>query len=921
MKKHYSLNLISLSTLLATVLFCFSLPSASAQSSDAGITSIIEPSGSPICTGFSNVSAIVHNYGTDSLISVTLEWSVNGVAQTSVLLSDTILSGNEDTVVLGSYQFIGATTNSITAYTSNPNGIADTVNANDTASISGLNVRLSGTYTVGGASPDFARISNVVTALNTYGICGPVTFNIRPMTDTIKVSINAITGASATNTILIQSENGDSTSVVFTQVSANMGINDYLIRLNSADYITLSRLTLQRTGTNNLQHVIDFTSGATNNIVTHCRIFGGNPFGTGTQGALIFSSNQAPVNDSMNTFTDNLFEGGSYGIYMNGATATVTEALTTINDNRFVNQVSRGIHLNFQRDPVVQRNRVFSVTTNLGYSGIYIFRTVGNIQVLRNEVVTNHGHGLYLNICTATALTPGLIINNILSAGDTAGVRMVTCNFINLLNNSVLISGNGYSSLLVSGTGSGNIIENNILVNSGGGPAYNVFNMATSGILISDYNNLFTTGINVGTYLGVGRALISDWIAATGQDNNSVSLNPQFVSPVDLHATSAAMDNLGLSLGYVPDDIDGDLRSATTPDLGADEYSPGLHDISITALIEPADSLCAGTVVPVSVIFSNIGTVAAGGFLVVTNVSGAVVTTLTQVRLQTILPGESDTLTYLGTLNTSGGGDVFFQVYTTYPFDENHANDTLYASRYYIPKPTAPVVTDAGICGPGSVMLTAAAADTLLWYDAFINGNQVATGTTFNTPVLSTTTTYFVSAKGVCESDRTPVTASVFSIPVVDLGNDSIVTDSIVLDAGSGYASYLWSTSDTTRTLTVLASNNYSVTVVDSNGCSATDSVNITIVTGIHTLSLADEVLLYPNPATEQFTLEIKGLQAQRMKLRILDMLGAVHKEEIMIATGTDWIQTVSVSSLAKGVYVLQISSDSGVHNTRFSVE
>ncbi|WP_227006136.1 hypothetical protein, partial [Marinifilum sp. N1E240] len=51
----------------------------------------------------------------------------------------------------------------------------------------------------------------------------------------------------------------------------------------------------------------------------------------------------------------------------------------------------------------------------------------------------------------------------------------------------------------------------------------------------------------------------------------------------------------------------------------------------------------------------------------------------------------------------------------------------------------------------------------------------------------------------------------------------------ITLDAGNAGSTYLWSTGEITRTITVNASGNYSVVVTDGNGCSATDDVNVTV--------------------------------------------------------------------------------------------
>lgn len=55
-----------------------------------------------------------------------------------------------------------------------------------------------------------------------------------------------------------------------------------------------------------------------------------------------------------------------------------------------------------------------------------------------------------------------------------------------------------------------------------------------------------------------------------------------------------------------------------------------------------------------------------------------------------------------------------------------------------------PTATGASRCGTGSVTLTASGTADLNWYDASTGGNLVNTGTTFNTPSLSSTTTYYV---------------------------------------------------------------------------------------------------------------------------------------------------------------------------------
>lgn len=82
------------------------------------------------------------------------------------------------------------------------------------------------------------------------------------------------------------------------------------------------------------------------------------------------------------------------------------------------------------------------------------------------------------------------------------------------------------------------------------------------------------------------------------------------------------------------------------------------------------------------------------------------------------------------------------------------------------------IVTTIGAsrCGQGQVTLEAfPVTGTILWFDAATGGNQVGSGTSFTTPVLNATTTYYAlaSANGCTEGLRQAVTATVLQIPEV----------------------------------------------------------------------------------------------------------------------------------------------------------
>lgn len=65
--------------------------------------------------------------------------------------------------------------------------------------------------------------------------------------------------------------------------------------------------------------------------------------------------------------------------------------------------------------------------------------------------------------------------------------------------------------------------------------------------------------------------------------------------------------------------------------------------------------------------------------------------------------------------------------------------------------------------------------------------------------------------------------------PVVDLGNDTVSCGPLVLDAGNPGASYLWSTGETTQSITVSATDTVWVSVTDGSGMGS-DTLVVTVV-------------------------------------------------------------------------------------------
>lgn len=117
------------------------------------------------------------------------------------------------------------------------------------------------------------------------------------------------------------------------------------------------------------------------------------------------------------------------------------------------------------------------------------------------------------------------------------------------------------------------------------------------------------------------------------------------------------------------------------------------------------------------------------------------------------------------------------------------------------------------------------------WFVDSCGGAIAATGNSV-TFYPNDTTTYFVRAVDSCGiTTCNSITINVITSPLPPIvsGNGLFCTgDSIALDAGPGYQTYLWSTGSQTQTTYATGSGNYIVTISNSNGCTQSTSIQVT---------------------------------------------------------------------------------------------
>ena len=98
---------------------------------------------------------------------------------------------------------------------------------------------------------------------------------------------------------------------------------------------------------------------------------------------------------------------------------------------------------------------------------------------------------------------------------------------------------------------------------------------------------------------------------------------------------------------------------------------------------------------------------------------------------------------------------------------------------------------------------------------------------------------------------RNTATVTYFTSPVVSLGNDTFACEggTVVVFATSGFNNYLWSTGETTSSISISTTGTFTVTVTDANGC--VDDDDITFSNTPVTISpIVDQVFCPPQGVT-----------------------------------------------------------------------
>ena len=197
-------------------------------------------------------------------------------------------------------------------------------------------------------------------------------------------------------------------------------------------------------------------------------------------------------------------------------------------------------------------------------------------------------------------------------------------------------------------------------------------------------------------------------------------------------------------------------------------------------------------------------------------------------------------------------------------------------------------------------------------------GYDWSTGATSQTINVGASGTYWGEAtNGAGCTGRDSINVTINLTPTVDLGQDTSICpqETIILDATTAGATYLWSDLSSNPTLSVTTSGIYFVDVT-VNGCTSRDTlfVDTCMITNLlPALGIRGTMVLFPNPSANEAILELDIQDADEFQLFVFDATGKkrVLWESKKLIKGLHSF-TLPSYDLAPGLYTLKLKGSKG---------
>ncbi len=221
--------------------------------------------------------------------------------------------------------------------------------------------------------------------------------------------------------------------------------------------------------------------------------------------------------------------------------------------------------------------------------------------------------------------------------------------------------------------------------------------------------------------------------------------------------------------------------------------------------------------------------------------------------------------------------------------------------------PNRPVVSDQNICSGESTIITVSGNNEYQWYETPTGGISIASGLTYETPVLLTDKTYYIegTSRSCITETRTAINIIVAENPEQPL---ITVTPNQNLSVLSAFTTYQWYYNNeiideaTQAEYTPTEIGEYTVVVANEAGCSITSEKFTVDQTLLNLRQEKKTYIYYPNPVDDNELLNIDGFTLGDYDLRIVNIQGQILIQSFPTST-------IDISELSQGLYIILVNN------------
>jgi len=412
------------------------------------------------------------------------------------------------------------------------------------------------------------------------------------------------------------------------------------------------------------------------------------------------------------------------------------------------------------------------------------------------------------------------------------------------------------------------------------------FNYIMWGIINQDFCEIMYSADNGVTWSSLGTPVQTPTVSCSGQGiwtTHNVSL------------PASANNNATVKVGFRWQNIS---STGADPSVAIDDIAltyTAASSPSLTPTFSLQTSICRGDSTQVT---ANTGTMVASGYTWTANPSGPIFTA----------PNAS--VTYVK-FNTAGTYSIILTA--TSGTQIASVNHTIIVN----PTPTISAFSSTNvICNGNSAVLTASGGINYTWTPGNMTTGMVTVSPTITTNYMVTGTNTF-GCKGFGF-----VNITVLAKPTIGVSSSTMnvcIGSSATLTATGG-STYSWAPNSATSAVVIVSpsvNTTYTVVGTSSAGCTNTNIITITTSSctggssGLNSYT-ANELpfSVFPNPIKDKMIIKVGDMNMNTVKLELFDVVGKKLFEQNFNSLNAGTEQSIQVSNLPKGVFILQMNVD-----------